>query len=62
MNPALNERLTAVAAHADTLGRGGKSAYLKRQAAELGMSLATLYRKLEAVSVKPGRKRAQRRG
>ncbi|QEY23531.1 DDE-type integrase/transposase/recombinase [Neisseria animalis] len=57
MNPALNERLTAVATHADTLGRGDKSAYLKQQAAELGMSLATLYRKLEAVAVKPSRKR-----
>lgn len=57
MNPALNERLAAVSAQADTLGRGERSVYLKQQAAELGMSLATLYRKLDAVAVKPSRKR-----
>ncbi len=57
MNPALTEKLAAVAAHAATLGHGEKAGYLKSQAAELGISVATLYRKLEAVSVKPGRKR-----
>lgn len=57
MNPALIERLQAVDRQAENMGRGKRSAYLKQQAAELGMSLATLYRKLEAVAVKPGRKR-----
>lgn len=57
MNPALIERLQAVDRQAESMGRGEKSAYLKQQAAELGMSLATLYRKLDAVAVKPERKR-----
>lgn len=57
MNPALIERLQAVDRQAENMGRGERSAYLKQQAAELGISLATLYRKLEAVAVKPGRKR-----
>ena len=57
MNPALIERLQAVDRQAENMGRGERSAYLKQQAAELGMSLATLYRKLEAVAVKPERKR-----
>ena len=57
MNPALIERLQAVDRQAESMGRGEKSVYLKQQAAELGMSLATLYRKLEAVAVKPERKR-----
>ena len=57
MNPALIERLQAVYRQAENMGRGERSAYLKQQAAELGMSLATLYRKLEAVAVKPERKR-----
>ncbi|WP_165009691.1 DDE-type integrase/transposase/recombinase [Neisseria yangbaofengii] len=57
MNPALIERLQAVDRQAESMGRGERSAYLKQQAAELGMSLATLYRKLEAVAVKPERKR-----
>ena len=57
MNPALTEKLAAVSRHAETLGRGEKTAYLKRQAEELGISAATLYRRLEAVAVKPSRKR-----
>ncbi len=57
MNPALIERLQAVDRQAESMGRGERSAYLKQQAAELGMSLATLYRKLGAVAVKPERKR-----
>ncbi|HFC2700643.1 TPA: transposase [Neisseria gonorrhoeae] len=51
------ERLKAVENQAEAMGRGARSAYLKQQAQELGISLATLYRKLEAVSVKPTRKR-----
>lgn len=57
MNAALLERLAAVGQQAARLGRGERSAYLKQQAGELNMSLATLYRKLEAVAVKPSRKR-----
>ena len=57
MNPAMIERLKAVENQAEAMGRGARSAYLKQQAQELGVSLATLYRKLEAVSVKPTRKR-----
>lgn len=57
MNPALTERLKAIEAQANTLERGKRSEYLKQQAAEIGMSVATLYRKLEAVAVKPNRKR-----
>ncbi len=51
------ERLKAVENQAEAMGRGARSAYLKQQAQELGISLATLYRKLEAVSIKPTRKR-----
>lgn len=57
MNPAMIERLKAVENQAEAMGRGARSAYLKQQAQELGISLATLYRKLEAVSVKPTHKR-----
>lgn len=57
MNPAMIERLKAVENQAEAMGRGARSAYLKQQAQELGISLATLYRKLEAVSIKPTRKR-----
>lgn len=56
MNPAMIERLKAVENQAEAMGRGARSAYLKQQAQELGISLATLYRKLEAVSIKPTRK------
>lgn len=57
MNPALNERLCAISAHIETLGRGEKSVYIAKQAEELGMSVATLYRKLSGVMVKAERKR-----
>lgn len=57
MNPALTERLMAVERQAAEMGRGARSAYLKQQAEEMGISVATLYRKLEAVAVKPERKR-----
>lgn len=44
MNPAMIERLKAVENQAEAMGRGARSAYLKQQAQELGISLATLYR------------------
>lgn len=57
MNAAMTERLSEIAREAEKRGRGGKTAYLKQQAAALGISLATLHRKLEAVVLKPTRKR-----
>lgn len=57
MNAAMTERLAEIAREAEQRGRGGKTTYLKEQAAALGISLATLHRKLEAVVLKPTRKR-----
>ncbi|MBF0802928.1 MULTISPECIES: DDE-type integrase/transposase/recombinase [unclassified Neisseria] len=57
MNAAMTERLAEIAREAEQRGHGSKTAYLKEQAAELGLSLATLHRKLEAVVLKPKRKR-----
>lgn len=57
MNAAMTERLSEIAREAEQCGRGGKTAYLKEQAEALGISLATLHRKLEAVVLKPTRKR-----
>lgn len=57
MNAGLMERLNEIQSKAQDLGRGERSVYLKRAAQELGISLATLYRKLEMVWVKPKRKR-----
>lgn len=39
MNPAMIERLKAVENQAEAMGRGARSAYLKQQAQELGISL-----------------------
>ncbi len=57
MNAAMTERLSEIAREAERRGRGGKTAYLKEQAQALGISLATLHRKLEVVVLKPSRKR-----
>lgn len=57
MNAVLNERLNAIAAQLNQLPHGGKTAYLKNEAAKLGISLATLHKKLECVMIKPQRKR-----
>ena len=57
MNAAMTERLAEIAREAEQRGHGGKTGYLKEQAAALGISLATLHRRLEAVVLKPGRKR-----
>ena len=51
------DAFSTIEAQAALLGRGERSEYLKRSAQDLGVSLATLYRKLESVSVKPSRKR-----
>lgn len=57
MNAVLNERLRAIAAQLDTLPRGGKTEFIRAQAAKLNMSAATLYKELDRVMVKPSRKR-----
>ncbi len=57
MNAAMTERLSEIAREADRRGRGEKTTYLAEQAKALGISLATLHRKLGAVVVKPSRKR-----
>lgn len=57
MNAAMTERLNEIAREAEKCGRGGKTAYLKEQAEALGISLATLHRKLGEVVLKPTRKR-----
>ena len=57
MNAAMTERLAEIAREAEQRGHGGKTAYLKEQAQALGISLATLHRKLEVVVLKPSRKR-----
>ena len=57
MNAPMTERLAEIAREAEQRGHGGKTGYLKEQAAALGISLATLHRRLEAVVLKPGRKR-----
>ena len=57
MNAAMTERLAEIAREAEQRGHGGKTAYLKEQAQALGISLATLHRKMEAVVLKPSRKR-----
>ena len=61
-NPALIERLSEIAKTAQNLGRGEKSRYLQTKADELGMSVSTLYRKLESVAVKPTRKARSDKG
>ena len=53
----MTERLSEIAREAERRGRGEKTTYLAEQAKALGISLATLHRKLGAVVVKPSRKR-----
>ena len=57
MNAVLNERLNAIAQQLANLPHGKKTAFLKEQATKLGMSFATLHKKLEQVMMKPERKR-----
>lgn len=57
MNAAMTERLAEIAREAERLGHGGKTDYLKAQAAKLGISLQTLRRKLEGVAAKSSRRR-----
>lgn len=62
MPAALTERLVAIGQQARALPRGEKTAYLRRMAEELGMSLATLHRKLAEVVVRDKRRRRQDAG
>lgn len=57
MNAAITERLVGIAQQSRAMPRGGRSEYYAQVADELGMSVATLHRKLNEVSVRPARKR-----
>ncbi|WP_432719879.1 DDE-type integrase/transposase/recombinase [Jeongeupia wiesaeckerbachi] len=57
MSAALNERLYAVARAAATAGHGRKTAIYRAACAELGISLATLHKKLAELTVRAPRKR-----
>lgn len=57
MSAVLTERLVAVAHAARNAGHGGKGAIYDAACRELGLSYATLQRKLKEVSVTPQRKR-----
>ncbi|MDD2721639.1 MAG: integrase [Gallionella sp.] len=57
MNAVITERLVGIAQQSRSLPHGGKSEFYARVADELGMSIATLHRKLGEVSVRQQRKR-----
>ena len=57
MNAVLNERLNAIATQLWQLPHGTKSAFMRKEAEKLNMSVAKLYKELEQVMIKPKRKR-----
>jgi hypothetical protein len=57
MSAVMTQRLVDLARALEAAGHGQKTALCKAAAAELGISLSTLYRELETVSMKPARKR-----
>lgn len=57
MNAVLNERLNAISAQLGQLPHGTKSAFMRKEAEKLNMSVAKLYKELEQVMIKPKRKR-----
>lgn len=57
MSPAMIEALQAVARAAEAAGHGQKNAVYQQAADEMGMSLATLHRKLKEVTFVKSRKR-----
>jgi len=57
MNPALIERLLAVARNAEAAGHGRKRAVYEAAAQDLGISVATLHRRLKEVTMTKPRKR-----
>ncbi|PAV00354.1 hypothetical protein CBG25_19425 [Arsenophonus sp. ENCA] len=56
MNAILTERLLAIAQAAEKAGHGGKDAVYQTGCQALGISKATLLRKIKQVSAKPPRK------
>lgn len=56
MNPILTERVLAIARAAEKAGHGGKDAVYQTGCQALGISKATLLRKIKQVSYKPPRK------
>lgn len=56
-NPITTELLVKVAQDAAAAGHGGKTAVYERAASQLGISLQTLHRRLNEVTVRPPRKR-----
>ena len=57
MSAAITERLVGISQQSRLLPHGNKSAFYAKAAADLGISPATLHRKLKEVSVRPVRKR-----
>lgn len=57
MNPVMTQRLVALAQHIEQAPHGCKTALCRAAADDLGITLATIYRKLQEVSVPPSRKR-----
>lgn len=62
MNAALTERLVAIAQAARGAAHGGRGAIYRKACKELGMSYATLQRKLKEVCVRPERKKRKDAG
>lgn len=56
MSAALTERLVSIGRHYRALPHGTKTEYLAQQAKDIGISLATLHRKLDEVTLKMQRK------
>ncbi|OZI15137.1 hypothetical protein CE195_03845 [Sodalis-like symbiont of Philaenus spumarius] len=56
MNPVLPERILAITQTAERAGHGGKDAVYQTGCQALGISRATLLRKIKQVSYKPPRK------
>lgn len=56
MNPILTERILAIAQAAEKAGHGGKDAVYQTGCQALGISRATLLRRIKQVSYKPPRK------
>ncbi len=57
MSAAMTERIVGISQQSRALPRGGKSAFYAAAAQELGISPATLHRKMKEVTVRPTRKR-----
>lgn len=57
MSAAITERIVGISQQSRALPHGNKSEFYAKAAAELGISPATLHRKMKEVSVRPARKR-----